>query len=218
MDVAKILSDKGYVVIDNFLPYQQANQLRQAIIKQSHHRAWGLLTTPYRPNQRIRDNIDKNTIDKLRHKIAVEAHKRKQFAFSFYRSANKHESSHHNRRITEAFTKPLVEKICPELSLEGELTDAFFASYIKDQFIGYHSDGSAGKYAFIYQLSKGWQKRLGGELVLYPKRQKFYKKFIQPTFNTLVLLRLDHPMYHSVTKLNTKPHQHRITISGWLKS
>ncbi len=212
-----LLKKQGYVVVKNFLPFDEAVRLRNNILHQNHHRAWCLLTTPYRPLQSVRDNIDKPIIDKLRHKLALKAHRRKKFAFSFYRSVNKHENSHQNKTITHAFTNQLLSEVEGKLDISGEITDAFFASFVNQQFIGYHSDGSAGKYAFIYQLSKGWQKKFGGQLVLYPKRIKFFKRSIEPSFNTLVLLKLDHPMYHSVNSLTTPKHRHRITISGWLK-
>ena len=155
-----LLNKQGYTVINDFLPFEQALRLRRKILNQNHHRAWCLLTTPYRPMQSIRDNIDKPVIDKLRHKIALKADRRKKFAFSFYRSVNKHESSHQNKSITQAFTSQLLRETEGKLDISGEITDAFFASFVKQQFIGYHSDGSAGKYAFIYQLSKGWKKKI----------------------------------------------------------
>ncbi len=211
------LAKKGYIEIKNFLPYGLASHLRRSIIHQNHHRAWCLLTRPYQPSQSIKDRIDKPVIDVNRHKQAKRAHNRGKFAFSFYRSANKHENSHENKRITSQFTDILVKHVCPSLQLSGEITDAFFASFINQQFIGYHTDGSAGKYAFIYQLSKGWRKRYGGQLVLYPKHSRFHRKVIEPRFNSLILLDLSHPMPHHVNCLNTLPYQHRITISGWLK-
>ena len=61
-----------------------------------------------------------------------------------------------------------------KLGLSGQLRDTFFALFVKEQFISYHTDGSAGKYAFIYQLSKGWQPKFGGQLELYPKKIKFF--------------------------------------------
>ncbi|QOL24507.1 2OG-Fe(II) oxygenase [Thalassotalea sp. LPB0316] len=212
------LSDKGFAVIDNFLPEVSANALRNNILKQRHHRAWCLLTTPYRPLASIKDDINKPYIDKLRHKQAAVAYRRKQFSFSFYRSANKHQKSHDNQKIMAPFLTQLKQRARAELGVSGELTDAFFASFVKGQFISYHTDGKAGQFAFIYQLSKGWQRKNGGQLVLYPKQgSRFYQKIIEPRFNTLVLLKLDHPMPHKVIPLNTKSYQHRITISGWLK-
>jgi len=101
--------------------------------------------------------------------------------------------------------------------IKGELQDTFFASFKKGQFISYHTDGGAGKYAFIYQLSTGWQKRFGGQLELYPKKIKFYKRVISPKFNTLTILKLSHPMPHSVRVLNNPVYKHRITISGWVE-
>lgn len=211
------LEDKGYVQLDNFLAQKTANELRHNIIKASHFKTWDLLTTPYRPLARIKDEICSNAIDKGRHKQAHRAFKRRQFSFSFYRSNNKHAAQHRSENIHQQLTQAVIAKVAKPLSLEGTIRDTFFASFIKGQFINYHSDGPAGKYAFVYQLSKGWQAKYGGQLELYPKKIKFYKKILEPEFNSLTLLKLSHPMYHSVRMLNNPKHKHRITISGWLE-
>jgi Rps23 Pro-64 3,4-dihydroxylase Tpa1-like proline 4-hydroxylase len=166
---------------------------------------------------RVKDNITTSSIDKNRHKQAMAAKDRGKFSFSFYRSNNVHAKIHGASEIHQSLSRQVVDKVCQPLRLSGELRDTFFASFIKGQFISYHSDGQAGKYAFIYQLSSGWQQRYGGQLELYPKKCKFYKKILEPSFNSLALLKLDHPMYHSVRQLNTPKHKHRITISGWLE-
>jgi len=213
----KKLQKYGYVQIDKFLTDKSADLLRQRVIKASHFKTWDLLTTPYRPLSNIKDEICSNVIDQSRHQQAQSAFKRRQFSFSFYRSNNKHANQHGNANIHQQLAQAVVEKVSKPLGLDGTLRDTFFAAFIKGQFINYHSDGPAGKYAFVYQLSKGWQPQYGGQLELYPRQMKFYKKIIQPKFNSLTLLKLSHPMYHSVRMLNNPKHKHRITISGWLE-
>lgn len=216
-DYKKHLDEQGYVTINNFMPNKVANEMRNEILKTSHHKAWDLLTTPYRPNTNIKDKMAKSFIDKQRHQQAELARQRKQFSFSFYRSSNNLAHSHKWKSPNNKLEAYLKNKIAPELGLSGELRDIFFASFMKGQFITYHTDGSAGQYAFIYQLSKGWKPRFGGQLELYPKKIKFFKRYIEPKFNTLVLLKLNHPMPHSVKILNNPKHVHRLTISGWLE-
>ena len=211
------LNKNGYVQFNDFLPETHANQLRNDILKVSHYKAWKLLTTPYHPLSRIKDSISSTVLDKNRHIQATNAFHRKQFSFSFYRSSNRFSKRHNNSSIHESLGKLVIKMISKPLKLDGSLRDTFFASFVKGQFIDSHTDGSAGKYAFIYQLSKGWQPKFGGQLELYPKKIKFYKKVLQPTFNSLAILKLDHPMPHSVRMLNNPKHKHRITISGWLE-
>lgn len=211
------LDKQGFVQFKKFLPNELANQLRKQIITNSHFKAWGLLTTPYQPLTRIKDKITSGQLDKCRHKQATLAFKRGEFSFSFYRSNNTHNKQHQSDNIHKFFANKVVEHVCEPLGLSGELRDTFLASYIKNQFLTYHTDGSAGQYAFIYQLSKGWQNKYGGQLEIYPRKIKFYKKCFEPTFNCLTLLKLAHPMPHSVRLLNNPPHKHRITISGWLE-
>ena len=211
------LEKNGFVQLYNFLPEHQAKNYRREVLSATHHKTWRLLTTPYRPCTRVKDNINKKIIDKTRHGQATAAKQRRKFAFSFYRSNNAHAKFHGAGDIHQSFSRYVIDKVSKPLTLSGELRDTFFASFVKGQFIEYHSDGKAGKYAFIYQLSSGWQQKYGGQLELYPQRIKFYKKVLEPKFNSLVLLKLDHPMYHSVRLLNNPKHKHRITISGWLE-
>ncbi len=211
------LDKNGFVQINDFLSHNDALQLKNKIIKNSHFKKWNLLTTPYRPLTNIKDRISSNVIDEQRHTQAIRAVKRRQFSFSFYRSSNKHARQHAQALLHQNIGNK-VQALLKEHSLvEGQLRDTFFALFKKEQFISYHTDGSAGKYAFIYQLSQGWQKKYGGQLELYPRKIKFFKKQIEPKFNSLVLLKLSHPMPHSVKTLHNPAHKHRITISGWVE-
>lgn len=211
------LRKNGYVQLNNFLPRDEALMYRNNILKATHFKIWSLLSTPYGPGCNIKDEISTSIIDKTRHRQAVSAYKRRQFSFSFYRSSNKHAKAHHSSAIHQSFSHKMLQQLKPLLGEQGKVRDSFFASFIKGQFINYHTDGSAGKYAFIYQLSSGWQHRFGGHLELYPRKVKFYKKSLVPKFNSLAILKLDHPMPHSVRILNNPSHKHRITISGWLE-
>ena len=211
------LEKQGFVQIDNFLPSSEAQQLSQKIISHNHFKKWNLLTTPYRPLMAIKDNISTKVIDKRRHAQAVEAFKRRQFSFSFYRSSNKHAKQHQQAQLHQDVGEKVGALLSDNSLAKGELQDSFFATYKKGQFISYHTDGSAGKYAFIYQLSAGWQQKFGGQLELYPKKIKFFKRVLMPKFNTLTILKLSHPMPHSVRLLNNPAYKHRITISGWVE-
>jgi Rps23 Pro-64 3,4-dihydroxylase Tpa1-like proline 4-hydroxylase len=211
------LESNGFVQIDNFLPLDEANNLRKQIVVGSHFKTWNILTTPYRPLANIKDQISTDVIDRCRHQQALKARKRKQFSFSFYRSSNKHQQQHKQADIHQRFGQKVAKLLAKSTQAKGQLVDTFFAAFRRDQFIAYHTDGSAGKYAFIYQLSKGWQPKFGGQLVLYPNQIKFFKKTIEPKFNSLMILKLAYPMPHSVNQLTNPEHKHRITISGWVE-
>jgi Rps23 Pro-64 3,4-dihydroxylase Tpa1-like proline 4-hydroxylase len=217
MQWVEALKEKGFSQIENFLPRQQAEQLRKQIIKANHIKKWNLLTTPYRPLMNVKDRISTIVIDKQRHIQATKAFKRGKFSFSFYRSSNKHAKQHGQAELHKAVGQKVLHLLQDKALIKGELQDSFFADYRKGQFISYHSDGGAGKYAFIYQLSTGWQQKYGGQLELYPKKIKFYKRVLTPRFNCLTILKLAHPMPHSVRLLNNPAHKHRITISGWVE-
>ena len=211
------LNKSGFVQIENFLPNDEALKLRKKVIRDKHFKKWNLLTTPYGPLSNIKDRISTNTIDKSRHAQALRACKRRRFSFSFYRSSNKHAKQHGQSVLHQNIGNKVVSQLKTYGLIEGRLQDSFFAAFKKGQFISYHTDGSAGKYAFIYQLSQGWQKKFGGQLELYPRKIKFFKKLLEPKFNSLAILKLSHPMPHSVKVLQNPAHKHRITISGWVE-
>mgnify|MGYP003629408352 FL=1 len=217
MQWIEALDEKGYCQIENFLPIQHAERLRKNIIVNNHFKKWNLLTTPYRPLMNVKDRISTTIIDKQRHIQATKAFNRRKFSFSFYRSSNKHAKQHGQALLHKSVGEKVLTLLKKHALVEGELQDSFFADYRKGQFISYHTDGSAGKYAFIYQLSTGWQQKFGGQLELYPQKIKFYKHVLSPKFNSLTLLKLTHPMPHSVRLLNNPKHKHRITISGWVE-
>lgn len=211
------LDKNGFVQIERFLPHNEALRVKDAIVRNSHFKKWNLLTTPYQPLSNIKDRISSKVIDSSRHSQAEKAFKRQQFSFSFHRSSNKHAKQHGQSALHKDIGDKIVKLLEEQGLVEGQLQDSFFASFKKGQFISYHTDGGAGKYAFIYQLSQGWQKKFGGQLTLYPKKIKFFKRLIEPKFNSLVLLKLSHPMPHSVNVLRNPAHKHRITISGWVE-
>ena len=217
MQWIELLEKNGFCQIENFLPRKQAEQLRSKIITANHIKKWNLLTTPYQPLMKVKDRISTTVIDKQRHIQATKAFKRGKFSFSFYRSSNKHAKQHGQAELHQTLGQKVLHLLKDKALIEGELQDSFFADYRKGQFISYHCDGGAGKYAFIYQLSTGWQQKYGGQLELYPKKIKFYKRVLTPRFNSLTILKLAHPMPHSVRLLNNPAHKHRITISGWVE-
>ena len=211
------LDKKGYVQLRHFLSREEANKLKKQILSAKRLKTWRLLTTPSQPLTNIKDNINSSIVDQIKHKQAVKAARNKQFAFSFFRTSNKHAKRHKIAVIHQSFANYLKETLTSDLDINGQVNDSFIAKFKPNQFIGYHTDGSAGKYAFIYQLSKGWQKKYGGQLILYPPNGRFYRKVLEPEFNCLTLLKLSHPMPHSVARLQNPPHKHRLTISGWLE-
>lgn len=206
----------GYVRMNSFLLYEQACAIRKQILQANHYKMWDLLTTPKRPLAGVKDRFS-FAGNRQNQKQATLALLRHQFSFSFFRTNNKHAHQHGAKEVEHFLLNQLKAQIIPELGLSGEIRDSFSAKFIKDQFISYHTDRNAGQYGFIYQLTKGWQPKYGGQLELYPRKNRFYKTILQPTFNSLTLLKLDHPMPHSVRMLNNPAHKHRLTISGWLE-
>lgn len=217
MDWLQSLNKHGYVQVNNFLHHSDAKTLLAKVRKVNKPNAWCLLTHPNRPLHRIKDKSLRSKNVKLSQRQAIQAKVRRQFSYAFWRSSNKYLEVNGMKAIVAQFTQHLTGLVEHAL-VEGEVSyrDCFVAKFVNNQFIEYHSDGSAGRYAFIYQLSKGWQPKYGGQLQLFPRKIKFYKKSLLPEFNSLALLKLDHPMHHSVKILKTPKHKQRYTISGWI--
>mgnify|MGYP001111184647 CR=1 FL=1 len=211
------LNKQGYVQLDNFLTDKVANRLLKSLKNNSHSNAWRLLSRPNQSLPMINASFKNSGLFRQAQKLAISGHKRRQFAFSFWRSSNRYIETNKMKPVIEIFKSEILRNVAAVIKDKPSLTDCFAAKLECNQFIDYHTDGPAGEYAFIYQLSKSWQPRYGGQLILYPSKSRFYRKLLVPKFNTLSILKLDHPMPHSVKMLKTPQHKQRYTISGWIK-
>jgi len=72
-----------------------------------------------------------------------------------------------------------------------------------------HSDEHR-QVAFVWNLTKDWQSTWGGEFFWCRKN-----RFVSPTFNTLLLFRVQPSSVHFVTSVSPHAESKRLAISGW---
>ncbi len=214
MDYFEHLEKHGYLQIPQFLPQHQASAFRKSIIRTRNPQEWRQRIKPYSPL--TGSNTFGNKRIKSRYSKALHAKRDNRFSFSFKRSRYIEAPHSVLSGIALEFRKTLIDKLSSSLPINGLTKGGFIASFNKGDFLTYHNDNVKGKYAFVYNLSQGWQPKFGGQLELFPKKYRFYKKVLTPEFNSLLLLKLDYPMYHQVAMVASPTHQQRITITGWL--
>jgi Rps23 Pro-64 3,4-dihydroxylase Tpa1-like proline 4-hydroxylase len=214
MDYFEQLEKNGYLKISNFFPDSLASSSRKKIVRTTSPHEWCQRIKPY-PALLSANTRGQNRV-KSCYLRALKAKRAKRFAFSFKRSRYIEEPHSVLSNIAFNIRNKIIEKLSEQLPINGLTMGGFIASYTKGDFLTYHSDNIHGKYAFVYNLSKGWQPKFGGQLELYPKRHRFYKKVLIPEFNSLLLLKLDYPMYHQVNMLSSPSFKQRINVTGWL--
>ena len=72
------------------------------------------------------------------------------------------------------------------------------------------------KLAFVLNLTKNWEEKKGGELVLFSCYKKSPKKIIKkipPKFNTFTLFEVCEDSFHEI--LEVEKNLKRVSISGW---
>lgn len=79
--------------------------------------------------------------------------------------------------------------------------------------LGRHNDdvgGFARVIAFVLYLTRDWQPSWGGDLVFEPTGQA-----IEPSFNKLIMFRVNRDSYHHVNMIDAAATARRLTIVGW---
>ena len=87
------------------------------------------------------------------------------------------------------------------------------ASMGSGDYLGRHNDdvgGFARVIAFVLYLTRGWEDGWGGEFVFEPTGQS-----IAPSFNTLVMFRVNNDSFHHVNRISDEARVKRMNIVGW---
>ncbi len=77
-----------------------------------------------------------------------------------------------------------------------------------DDFLGHRDEHR--QVAFVWHLTKHWQSAWGGEFFWCRKN-----RYVSPSFNTLLLFRVQPTIMHFVTNVSPYAQGKRLAISGW---
>jgi hypothetical protein len=102
-----------------------------------------------------------------------------------------------------------------------EKRETFLQMAEEGDFNGFHHDEDKGELAMVLHLTKGWTHGAGGEFFMFDDTGTIIEKALPPSYNNLVLMRLDHGVnknlrYHMVTPV-ASPTLKRCVVSGWWK-
>ena len=139
------LNKQGYVQLDNFLTDKVANRLLKSLKNNSHSNAWRLLSRPNQSLPMINASFKNSGLFRQAQKLAISGHKRRQFAFSFWRSSNRYIETNKMKPVIEIFKSEILRNVAAVIKDKPSLTDCFAAKLECNQFIDYHTDGPAGE-------------------------------------------------------------------------
>jgi Rps23 Pro-64 3,4-dihydroxylase Tpa1-like proline 4-hydroxylase len=114
----------------------------------------------------------------------------------------------------------LKNKLSLIVNKEINTTGEIFSSYYRaGDFLGKHSDKDNGEYAFVYQLSKNWDVKWGGNLYLLKDDWQEVDKTIVPKFNQMILFSVENSKRpHFVSHILPDVTEKRFSITGWYNS
>lgn len=202
-------------ILPNFLPQDVAEEYFKTLELLWKNSSW-LFTTNLAGTKLQNTKIRSNHNKKERLASALSAFERGMFAYAKYELEPNAPANFEMHRI---FSDPHVLKsISRRLNedIVGLTEGMFVASYIKDNFLNLHSDGSQGNFAFVLSMTKGWNQEDGGILRLFCHgTNRLPCEQLVPSFNTLIIFRVrPEELLHDVTFV-TAPTKIRYSLTGW---
>jgi hypothetical protein len=179
--------------------------------------AWAASVHPYHPSIYTFDSTPENrqTIDDAIKSAAAE-YARGGFSYHFRR----HEPAASDLFDFQQF---VMSEAC--LSLLGRVTglelstgvSVFCSLYEAGCFLSTHTDTGRGKLAFVYNATRSWDDRDGGQFQLLAPDWSEVVATVPPRHNSLTFFRVeDQGVPHRVLPVSPATTARRLAISGWL--
>jgi SM-20-related protein len=191
-EIVEAIYDRGFHVIDEFLPIEHVRGLRQY----AHHLMAG-------------NQFQAAKIGSQQNASTNQTIRRDKIYWL--------DESNENPNIQAYFTamKAISTAFNQQLFLGLVDFETHFALYQPDSFYKKHIDQFSNKQerriSCVYYLNEEWQMSFGGQLTLYDKNDEILTSIL-PTSNRLVCFISDLP--HEVSKTT----QTRLSIAGWMKT
>jgi len=114
-----------------------------------------------------------------------------------------------------------LSKITGYEDLQYSEGSTFISNYSSGHYNGPHTDGSNGRIAFVFHLSKDWKPEMGGLFMRMDWDWKTVNKTISPPFNTLSIFDTkwqgQEGAPHLVSEIAQGINNKRISYTGWYK-
>lgn len=210
------------VVLDNLLTEEAANEMWEYYNNQPND-YWDLAIYPDNKKDYGEDGYplfrcksDDESIEE-RIKYTRECNNNGIFSYLYKRT----EDFHPNLSIFETpeFISA-IEFITGIQNLEFDWKNTFITCYEEGHFNGPHTDGTNGRLAFVFHLSKDWKVWDGGLFIRMDNDWKTADKIIVPDFNKLAMFNVFGDGYgapHLVSEVALGCNKKRISFTGWYK-
>ncbi len=223
--IQKIIQEEKYVVIEDFLSEEYAEQLYTWLNETMAEDWWASSSLPNKDGTGEISSYRVTPENKLnilsdRHYATMkmlEGH----FSYLFHRTFNDHyeECTCLSCDFFEKVNSPEFNEILSKLTgLEINGAQTFFAAkYIQGDFLSPHHDEGLGKLGFTLQLTKDWQPHYGGLLHFVDDSATKIEKVVIPKFNKLTLFYLPDGKgkMHYVSHVHQGVPHNRLTFTGW---
>lgn len=219
--------EKGYVVVDNFLKDDIAEDLYNFFAYEMPPEWWSVATYPADGQDGVEynRNTEENTESIIRaRKYAEEAFGQDLFSYAFHRTLEDH---YEDCECLECQLRKTIESK-DIYSLISEITDLniiganelFAACYVQGDFLSPHQDSPNGIIGFVLQLTKDWKPAYGGLLHFLNDEGTVVENVEVPKFNSLTMFLLpeDKGKLHYVSHVNPGVDEIRLSFTGWFKN
>ena len=100
--------------------------------------------------------------------------------------------------------------------LKVDMNRTFISNYQEGHYNGPHTDGTNGRIAFVFHMTKNWRPEYGGVFMRTDWDYKTVNKAITPVYNTLTMFDTsDGGAPHLVTEVVKGCDNKRISYTGW---
>lgn len=195
--IHKSFKEKGYVVIDNYLKDEVAENLNNFFSYEMPTDWWSIATFPSKNINGVsyfRNTPEEyNNIQKAR-QYSTDSFGRNEFSYSFHRTLDNHfddcdcTECQIRKFLDGNESHDLVSKVT-DLTITGS-NEVFAACYVPGDFLSPHQDSPNGIIGFVLQLTKDWKPEYGGLLHFLNDDGDVVENVETPKFNSLTLFLL----------------------------
>lgn len=230
LDLEKLketFKNKGYVVINNYLKEDIAEELHNYFSYDMPSEWWSIATFPAKNHkgveylQNTEENED-NIIEARNH--AIESFGKNLFSYAFHRTLDNH---YDDCECTECQIRDFLNNKeshdfvsnVTDLKITGA-NEVFAACYVPGDFLSPHQDSPNGIIGFVLQLTKDWKPQYGGLLHFLNDDGDVVENIEVPEFNSLTLFLLpeDKGKLHYVSHVNPGVPEIRLSLTGWYRN
>ena len=223
----KTFKDKGYVVVDDFLKEDIAEELYNFFAFDMPPEWWSVATYPAENHDGVEYNrnlLENEESILLARKHAETAFGQNLFSYAFHRTLSDH---YEDCECLECQLRSTIDskEIYDTISKITDLNiissnELFAACYVPGDFLSPHQDSPNGIIGFVLQLTKDWKPQYGGLLHFLNDEGTVVEDVEVPKFNTLTMFLLpeDKGKLHYVSHVNPGVNEIRLSFTGWFRN